>query len=113
MSLVAIRCAGVVVDFGPEEHQMDQPHKQIMTTNPVAIRMGQGRVHVQNPIPWHYKSDAVQCPECEVVFLASVGFPQEKLLEALKKHHANNQPHPDVIPSEPTWPTIIDCTCGM
>jgi hypothetical protein len=92
---------------------MDKAHKQVMTTDPMAIRMGQGRVHVQDAIQWHLKSEAVQCPECEAVFIVSVGFPQDKLLVALKKQHADKQQHPDVIPSGATWPKIIDCTCGM
>lgn len=92
---------------------MDKPHKRVVTTYPVAIRMGQGRIHVEHPIPWHYKSDAVQCPECEVIFTVSEGFAQEKLLEALKKHHADQQEHPDLIPSEPTWTKTAECNCGM
>jgi len=92
---------------------MDKPHKQVVTTHPVAIKFGQGRVHVQNPIPWHNKSDAIQCPECETVFIASVGFVQDKLLQELKKQHADKQQHPDVMPLEPNWTKIIECTCGM
>jgi hypothetical protein len=92
---------------------MDNPHKQVVTTYPVAIRMGQGRVHVQHPIPWHYQSDAVQCPECEAVFIASEGFAEVKLFAELKKHHADHQDHPDMIPLEPTWTKIAECNCGM
>jgi hypothetical protein len=92
---------------------MDKPHKQVITTYPVAIRMGQGRIHVQHPIPWHHKSEAVQCPECEAVFIASVGFAHENLLKMLKKQHADQQDHPDVIPFEPTWTKTAECACGM
>jgi len=91
---------------------MEVPHKQVVTTYPVAIRSGQRRVHVPNPIPWHAKSEAVQCSECETVFIVTEGFPKARLLEALHKHHERGQGHPDYIASEPDWTHVSDCDCG-
>ena len=48
----------------------------------------------------------------EAVFIASVGFAQENLLKTLKKQHADQQDHPDVIPFEPTsGRKTAECTC--
>ncbi len=92
---------------------MDKPHKQVITTHPVAIKFGQSRVHVQNPYPWHSKSEAIQCPKCEQFFIATVGFDTTSLIKTLEAQHEKNQEHPDVIPSEPVWTTIAECTCGL
>ena len=93
--------------------QVDKPHKQVVTTYPVAIRFGQARVHVQNPIPWHAQSEGVQCSKCEVIFIVTDGFPKAQLIAELEKHHKDNKTHPDVIPSDPTWTTITECDCGL
>jgi len=92
---------------------MDKPHKQIVSTYPVAIKFGQARVHVQNPIPWHAKSEAVKCPKCETIFIVSEGFRRAQLLEELETQHKNQKPHPDFISSEPTWTTVTECNCGL
>lgn len=92
---------------------MDKPHKQVVTTYPVAIKFGQARVHVQNPIPWHAKSEAIQCPKCETVFIVTEGFPKPQLLAELETQHKNQKTHPDVIPSHPTWTTVTECDCGL
>lgn len=92
---------------------MDNPHKQVVTTYPVAIKFGQARVHVQNPIPWHANSQGFQCPQCETIFIVTEGFPKAQLLAALESQHKNEEIHPDVIPSEPIWTTIADCRCGV
>jgi hypothetical protein len=92
---------------------MDKPHKKVVTTYPVAIRFGQARVHVQNLMPWHANSEVVKCPKREVVFIVSEGFPEAKLLEALETHHKNQEPHPDSIPSEPSWTIVAECNCGL
>jgi len=91
---------------------MDAKHKQVITTYPVALKYGQGRLHVANPIPWHAHSETVQCPECETLYILSGGFPKVQFLETLKKQHQNKQEHPDLIPSAPEWTSISDCTCG-
>jgi hypothetical protein len=91
---------------------MDKPHKQIVTTYPVAIKSGQTRVHVPNPYPWHTKSENVKCPKCETVFIATEGFPRAQLLDALETQHKNQETHPDFIPSQPTWTSVTDCDCG-
>ena len=94
-------------------YPMDKPHKKVVTTYPVAIRFGQGRVHVQNLIPWHLSSQAVKCPQCEAVFIMSEGFPEKKLLKTLETQHKQQEPHPDSIPSEPQWTTVVECNCGL
>lgn len=92
---------------------MDKLHKQVVTTYPVAIKFGQARVHVQNPIPWHAKSEAIQCPKCETVFIVTEGFSKPQLLAELETQHKNQETHPDVIPSDPTWTTVTECDCGL
>ncbi len=92
---------------------MDKQHKQVITTYPVAIKFGQAQIHVQNPIPWHAKSEAVKCPKCEKVFIVTDGFPKAQLLEALETQHKNQEAHPDFIPAEPTWTSVTECSCGL
>jgi len=91
---------------------MDKPHKQVITTYPVAIKSGQSRLHVASPIPWHARCENVKCPDCETVFIVSDGFPKAQLLESLKKQHNNKEEHPDHIASAPEWTRITDCACG-
>jgi hypothetical protein len=90
---------------------MDKPHKQVITTYPVAIKHGQGRLHVPNPIPWHAQSEAIKCPKCETVFMVTSGFPRVQLLEALEKQHKNQEEHPDLIPCALEWTRIAECDC--
>jgi hypothetical protein len=90
---------------------MDRPHKQVITTYPVAIKSGQSRVHVQNQIPWQAKSETVRCPKCETVFIVTEGYPKAQLLAELETQHKNQKMHPDFIPSEPTWTTVTECDC--
>jgi hypothetical protein len=90
---------------------MDKAHKQVVTTYPVALKYGQGRLHVPNPIPWHAQTEAVRCPNCETIFLLTSGFPKLQFFEALEKQHKNNEQHPDFIPSAPEWTRIEDCDC--
>jgi hypothetical protein len=90
---------------------MNKPHKQVITTYPVAIKYLQGRLHVPNPIPWHVHTEAVQCPECETVFVLTSGFPKLQFLETLKKQHQNHEEHPDLIPSAPEWTKVSECHC--
>lgn len=92
---------------------MDKPHQQVVTTYPVAIKSGQAPVHVQSPIPWHAKSENVKCPKCETIFIVTEGFPKAQLLEALEMQHKNQEAHPDLIPSEPTWTTVTECDCKL
>ena len=91
---------------------MDKPHKQVVTTYPVAIKSGQSRLHVANPIPWHARCENMKCPDCEIVFIVTDGFPKVQFLETLKKHHMNQEAHPDYIASTPEWTKIADCACG-
>lgn len=90
---------------------MDKPHKQAITTYPVALKYGQGRIHISNPIPWHARSEFVKCPDCEVIFVVTEKFPMEQLLETLAKQHKNREEHPDMIPSAPEWTRTGDCDC--
>jgi hypothetical protein len=92
---------------------MDKPHKQVVTTYPVALKYGQGRLHVPNPIPWHAQSETVKCPEYETLFLLTSGFPKVQFLQTLKKQHENKEQHPDLIASAPEWTSVSDCDCGM
>jgi hypothetical protein len=95
---------------------MDKPHKQVITTNPVAIKSKQGRVHIKSEHPWHRHGEAVKCPDCEVVFDVACElpgpFPTAQLLDMLKKQHADGQAHPDVISYEPAFTRITECDCG-
>ena len=89
---------------------MDKPHKQVVTVYPLAIKKGQTRVHVRNPIPWHSKNEQIKCPKCEAVFIVDEGF--QKLLRKLEAQHKNQEQHPDFIPSDPNWARLCECDCG-
>ena len=95
-----------------EALQMDKPHNQVVTTYPVAIKYGQARLHVANPIPWHAFSEAMKCPDCETIYIVTDGFPKMQFLQTVKKHHENKQAHPDHIASDPNWTKIDSCDCG-
>src|SRR5260370_19217989 len=88
---------------------MDKQHRQVITTYPVAIKSGQKRVHVRDPIPWHANSEDVKCPKCETVFIVTQDFPKGQLLEAFEAQHKNQQGHPYFIPSEPNLTSLTDC----
>ena len=66
---------------------MDKPHKQLVTTYPVAIKNAQSRLHIPNPIPWHAHAEYVKCPKCEIIFIVTSGYPRVDLLKALEKQH--------------------------
>lgn len=51
---------------------MNKPHKRVMTTYPVAIKHGQGRVHVPDPIPYHVRCEHVKCPEALLEIYVSI-----------------------------------------
>lgn len=91
---------------------MNRPHKRVITTYPVAIKNKQGRVHVPDPIPWHINSEAVQCPECDAVYILTSGFSKVQFLQTLREQHQRNESHPDFIPSAPEWTRVSDCDCG-
>ena len=95
---------------------MDAKHKRVVTTNPIAIKNGQSRVHVPDQIPWHAFTQAVKCPECETVYVVAadsvLGIPTAKLLEVVKEQHKNKQEHPDYISFDPAFTTVSDCDCG-
>lgn len=91
---------------------MNKPHKRVTTTYPVAIKHGQGRVHVPDPIPWHVRCEHVKCPECDTIYILTEGFPRVQFLETLRKQHESKQEHPDFIPSAPEWTQVSDCPCG-
>jgi hypothetical protein len=92
---------------------MNAKHKRVVTTSPVAIKNGQARVHIPDPIPWHAFAQAVKCPECETVYIvaadSSLGIPTVKLLEVVKEQHKNNQEHPDYIAFSIVSTTDCDC----
>ncbi len=89
-------------------------HKQVTTTSPVAIKLGQERLHVsaESYHPWHRQTDNVQCPDCETIFSVTVGFPREQFLETLKQHHQKREEHPDLIAFAPEWTDVSECDCG-
>lgn len=91
---------------------MDQPHKQVVTTYPVAIKARQGRIHVLNSIPWHPDAGTLNCPKCDTMYILTLGFPTDKLLKTLEENHASKQDHPDYVPSDETWTRVADCNCG-
>jgi hypothetical protein len=90
---------------------MDKPHKQVVTTYPVAVKNSQTRLHLPDSIPWHSHCEYVKCPKCETVYIVDVEFPRVQLLSALEKHHGEKQAHPDYIPSAPEWTHEIVCGC--
>jgi hypothetical protein len=90
---------------------MDKPHLQVVTSYPVAIKYGQGRVHVPNPIPWHAQSETIKCPHCETIFVVTTGFPRVDFLNALETDHKNEKEHPDYIASALAWTRTTDCDC--
>jgi len=93
---------------------MDKPHQQVVTTYPVAIKEGQGRIHVpaSDIIPWHHASEKIKCPNCESTYIVNTEYPKVDFLAALERHHKNNQEHPDYVASAPEWTRLEDCTCG-
>jgi len=90
---------------------MDKPHLQVVTSYPVAIKYGQGRVHVPNPIPWHAQSEAIKCPHCETIFVVTAGYPRLDFLSALDMDHKNKKEHPDYIASALAWTRTENCDC--
>lgn len=91
---------------------MEKLHKQVVTTYPVAIKHGQGRLHVQDPIPWHVRCEHIKCPQCETIFIVTDGFPKVQFLEELARQHKVQEQHPDCIPSAPDWTRIVECDCA-
>jgi hypothetical protein len=93
---------------------MDAKHKQVKTTYPVAIKQGQGRVHVRGNSIWHAFTETFKCPECETVYILAAdrvgGFPTAKLLEVVKEQHKKKQEHPDYITFDLV--TEADCNCN-
>jgi len=92
---------------------MDRPHQQILSTYPVAVKYGQGRIHVRSPIPWHHKCEDLKCPQCGTSFSVTVGYPREDFLNQLDSDHRNNREHADCISSGPNRVKTADCDCGM
>jgi hypothetical protein len=90
---------------------MDKPHKQLITTYPVAIKSGQSRLYIPNPIPWHAHSEYIQCPKCDTIFIVTSGFPRVELLKTLEKQHESQKEHPDYIASAPEWTREAVCDC--
>lgn len=92
---------------------MDKPHQQVVTTNPVAIKEGQLRIHVRNEHPWHRKSETVKCPSCPTSFVVTANFPTEQFFAALARDHADKREHPDYIASEPAFTHVEECGCDL
>lgn len=92
---------------------MDKPHKQVITTYPVAIKFGQTRVHIPNERPWHAFAEKIKCPTCETAYIVTNGFPTKDFLAAVDGHHKNKQEHPDFIPSAPEWTSVAECNCSF
>jgi hypothetical protein len=95
------------------------PHKQLITTYPVAIKFGQGRVHLARLAePWLGDAGTVRCPnpKCETVFTVTKehnkGFPTDSLLERLEADHQNQKEHPDYIAFDSAM-NITECDCDM
>jgi hypothetical protein len=92
---------------------VDQPHLQVVTTHGVAIRIGQGRVHipVRSLHPWHRVSENIKCPDCDTSYTVSGGFPKADVDDVLRRQHTKKEQHPDVISSTPGFTRIEDCDC--
>jgi len=91
---------------------MDKPHKQVVATAPVVIKFGQTRVHVADERPWHAFAEKIKCPNCEIEFIVTHGFPSVDFLAVLDANHRNKEEHPDYIASDPAFTSIADCDCG-
>ncbi len=93
---------------------MDKPHKEVMTTHPVAIKKGQGQIHVRagNLIPWHSRAAEIKCPKCDVIYIVGSGYPDGDFILTVLNHHKDQQEHPDYIASAPQWTHVIECDCG-
>jgi len=93
---------------------MDKPHKQVVATSPVAIKLGQTRIHVADSLhPWQKINERVQCPECETAYSVTKGFAMEQFVEILKKQHKDKEGHPDYIASDPAFTSVSDCDCTL
>jgi hypothetical protein len=93
---------------------MDKPHKQVVASSPVAIKSGQTRIHVSDSHhPWHRFTNAVNCPDCETVYIVTNGFASDKFLEILKKQHQAKEEHPDYIASDPAFTHTAECACTL
>jgi hypothetical protein len=92
---------------------MDQLHKQVMTTSPVAIKAGQTRIHipVQAMHPWLRDVETIKCPNCDTNYVVYANLPRQALNDILIDHHTNKREHPDFIPSTTFW-HLADCDCG-
>jgi len=88
-------------------------HGQLTTTSPVAIKLGQKRLHLSAQCfhPWHRLTQNVQCPDCKIVFSVTEGFPIEQFLQVLRRNHQEREEHPDFVHSAPEQPKIADCDC--
>jgi len=90
---------------------LNRPHKRVTTTCPVAIKHGQGRLHVPDPIPWHVHDEHVKCPDCDTIYILTSRFPKVLFFETLSKQHQKKEDHPDFIPSAPESTKVSDCDC--
>jgi hypothetical protein len=99
-------------DRAQAEKIMETPHKQVVTSYPIAIKSGQRRIHVREERPFHAFVRPVKCPDCSTVFIADRELSDQDVLDALAKHHHAKVDHPDYIASQPVWTQIEDCECG-
>ena len=90
---------------------MDKPHKEVITTHPVAIKSGQPRVHVLSSLQWQAASEKVKCPMCETVYIMPIDFPKAQLVEALETQHRSREDHPDFISNQPGFLRVAECNC--
>jgi hypothetical protein len=64
------------------DQRMDTPHKNVRTTYPTALKLGQKRVHIREVGPWLAFPDNVERPECGTPRIVDRGFQKEALFEA-------------------------------
>jgi|HubBroStandDraft_3_1064219.scaffolds.fasta_scaffold338905_2 hypothetical protein len=88
---------------------MDNPHKRVTTTEPLAIKGGQFPMRVRNEGGWNRKTELVKCPNYATSFIVTAYYPSQQLLAALAKDHPNKLEHPDYIASAPQFTRVEDC----
>jgi hypothetical protein len=87
-------------------------HKKVMTTHPMAYRLGQTRVHPGITTPWVTSVEHLKCPDCDVMYIVTNGFDKQKFLETLAEQHKAAKQHPDYIPTDPDLTKLpMECDC--
>ena len=88
--------------------KMNPDHRRVQTTEPVAIKIGQGRLHIPEPRP----AIICECPDCETNYSLFGGFSEERVLLELKDDHEHRREHRDLIELVTGATPCPPCDCG-